>query len=271
MHCALGADRKPISYIDPWQQRVLASTSKRMILCTSRQIGKSQVIAARVLRHAMLLPNQTVVIVSKAQEQTREMYRKVMQMYGRSGMLVPKDPKKEQLESELHLANGSRILPRTGSEKFSVGYDPNVLVMDEAARIDQVVYDELEASLSATKGSLVVLSTPFGRRGWFWKEWEEGKNWERHRVEASESHLSTPEWLAQKREECMGNERRFRQAYMCSFEADTGSVFHPEDIDAAFRDELGPLWLKGIDEQAASAGEGVLVEDRGVLKIPGVD
>ena len=41
---------------DPWQKRVLASDSKRKLLLTSRQAGKSTTLAALALHKALFTP-----------------------------------------------------------------------------------------------------------------------------------------------------------------------------------------------------------------------
>jgi hypothetical protein len=55
--------------------------------------------------------------------------------------------------------------------------------------------------LAVSRGRLVGLSTPFGKRGWFWREWSEGgPAWHRVRITAAECPRISPEWLAQEQQ-----------------------------------------------------------------------
>ena len=82
---------------------------------------------------------------------------------------------------------------------------------------------------------------PYGKRGFFWEEWEHGgEEWERISVPATECPRIRPEILEQERR--TGDDAWFRQEYMCEFGEIEGRVFSQESIDAAFRD-FQPLKL----------------------------
>ena len=63
---------------------------------------------------------------------------------------------------------GSRIISLPGDEKNIRGYSGvTLLVIYEAARVSDVLYRSVRPMLAVSKGRLVCLSTPFGKRGWF--------------------------------------------------------------------------------------------------------
>ena len=102
----------------------------------------------------------------------------------------------------LELANGARILALPGKSDAMVrGYSaPRLVIVDEAARVG----DELMAGVrpmlaTSVQGRLLGLSTPYGCRGWFWREWVEGDDWERVEVVATECRRISPEFLAAER------------------------------------------------------------------------
>ena len=67
-----------------------------------------------------------------------------------------------------HRANGSRILSLPGTEKTVRCYSGVVLlIIDEAARVDDALYRAGRPMLAVSKGRLSAFSTPFGKRGWF--------------------------------------------------------------------------------------------------------
>ena len=94
--------------------------------------------------------------------------------------------------------------------------------------------------LAVSRGRLVALSTPFGQRGWFHKEWTGSGAWERVRVTADQVPRITPEFLAEERQ-ALGD-RWFAQEYDCSFESTIDAVFDPADIAAALSADVQPLF-----------------------------
>ena len=117
----------------------------------------------------------------------------------------------------MELFNGSRIEALPGSEKTIRGYSGvGLLILDEAARVDDALYYAVRPMLAVSGGSLMMLSTPFGKRGVFFEEWQGGKGWERYEVPATECPRISPGFLAEEREALSA--RVFRQEYECSFE-----------------------------------------------------
>lgn len=76
---------------DPWQEDVLRSDSKRIILNCARQSGKSTVTAIWALHHALYNSDALVLIVSPSLRQSSEMFNKVIRFYHDLGKPVPAD------------------------------------------------------------------------------------------------------------------------------------------------------------------------------------
>jgi hypothetical protein len=104
--------------------------------------------------------------------------------------------------------------------------------------------------LATSRGRLVALSTPFGRRGWFYEEWErceqalaQGRRapWHPVTVRADQCPRIPKEFLEEERAS-MG-ERWFKQEYLCSFEDPVGAVFSADVIQAAFSGGVEPWTL----------------------------
>jgi len=96
--------------------------------------------------------------------------------------------------------------------------------------------------LGVSKGRLIGLTTPMGKRGWFYEEWTSRRRWERHSITGDRCPRFTPEFLAEERE-AMG-ERWYAQEYRCSFEDTVGAVFAEEDIAAAMSSTIKPLFAR---------------------------
>src|SRR5262249_45234295 len=98
------------------------------------------------------------------------------------------------------LQNGSRIVALPGEPATCRGFSaPRIVFLDEASQIQDAFYDAIRPMLSHG-GRLVLLSSPFGRRGFYFESFVNGgESWERIRVPASESKQIDPEWLANER------------------------------------------------------------------------
>jgi hypothetical protein len=223
---------------DPWQVRVLASPLAQILLLCSRQVGKSTVAGALAMRAAILQPGALVLLLSPSLRQSGELFRKVLGYFTALGR-----PLRVAAESALRIefANGSRVVSLPGDEGTIRGFSGmNLLVIDEAARVDDNLYRAVRPMLAVSRGRLVALLTPFGQRGWFYEAWQSEEEWERVRVTAEECPRITPEFLAAERRTL--GERWYRQEYQCSFEDTIDAVFSAEDIRAALSDDVKPLF-----------------------------
>ncbi len=218
---------------DPWQVDVLRSGSPRMLLNCSRQSGKSSVCGVLAAHKALCAPGALVLLLSPSLRQSQELFAKTK-------AALPVRPEKESALS-LELANGSRVISLPGTEKTIRGYSgAALLIVDEAARIADELYFAVRPMLAVSGGSLVMLSTPFGKRGVFFEQWTNGSGWERYEVPASECPRISPAFLEEERRSLPP--QVFAQEYMVEFGEVEDAVFAREVIDAAFSEEVEPLW-----------------------------
>ncbi len=112
-----------------------------------------------------------------------------------------------------------------------------LLVLDEAAHIPDRLYRSVRPMLAVSQGRLVALSTPFGRRGWFYEEWEGGGPWKRVRVTWRDCPRITADFIAEETRS-MGA-AWVAQEYECSFNSREGLVY-PDFMGAAPRDWPAP-------------------------------
>lgn len=206
---------------DPWQRDLLRSVAPRVVLNCCRQAGKSTTVAALALHRALFTPDGLVLLLSRAQRQASELFRKVLDFYQALGRPVPAIA---QSVLKLELANGSRIVALPGKEANIRSYSGvNLLVIDEAARVADDLYRSVRPMLAVSGGRLILLSTPFGQRGFFWKTWTGGEEWLRVQVTANQVPRISPEFLA--------DERRtlglswYQQEYEGNFAALEGLVY----------------------------------------------
>jgi Terminase large subunit, T4likevirus-type, N-terminal len=227
---------------DPWQSELLRTDAERMLLLCSRQAGKSTVAAALALRVALMQPGSPILILSPTDRQSGELFRKILASYRALDRPVVASA---ETVHQLQLANGSRILSLPGTEKTVRCYSGvALLIIDEAARVDDALYRAVRPMLAVSKGRLIALSTPFGKRGWFHDAWHSNEPWQRLRITADECPRITREFLAEERR-ALGD-RWYRQEYLCSFEDVVDAVFAYSDIQAALRDDVKPLFAESM-------------------------
>jgi hypothetical protein len=229
---------------DPWQVDVLESKHPRLLLCCCRQAGKSTVVAILGLAEAVFVPGTKVLLVSRSHRQSRELFRLVTDFYGRLGSPM----KKRQTQEELELSSGSRVVCVPCREDTIRGYAHiNLLVLDEAARVPDDLYRAVRPMLAVSNGRMICLSTPYGKRGFFYDAWANGAaDWQRIQVPADKVPRISAAFLDEERR-ALG-ESWFRQEYQCQFQAFEGLVY--PDFDRCVVEGPAPAgrrWVGGID------------------------
>ena len=225
---------------DPWQRDLLTGQDRQTILLCARQTGKSTISALIALHTALYTANSLCLVLSPSQRQSMETYRKVRDFYNSlSG--VPEALQESGLK--LELANDSRVQVLPGKEATVRGFsNVALLICDEAARIPDELYQTVRPMLAVSGGRIILLSTPFGSRGFFYKEWTEGgEDWRRVKVTARECGRIDPAWLEKERARI--GDWWFSQEYLCSFVDSLDSAFSMVDIQAAITTEVQPLWI----------------------------
>ena len=100
------------------------------------------------------------------------------------------------------------------------------------------IYRAMRPTLVVHDGDLWLMSTPNGRRGFFWDEWDHGgEEWERISVPATECPRISERVLAE--EKATAGDKWYRQEYLCEFVDREGAVFSREVIDGAYQDYPG--------------------------------
>ena len=225
---------------DAIQTRVLNSRAKHGVLNCTRQWGKSTVAAAKAVYQACEEAGSLTIVVSPTARQSGEFVRKASAFATRLGIRPKGDGDNE---ISLEFPNGSRIVGLPGSEATVRGFSAvSLLLVDEASRVSDDLYLAVRPMLAVSDGTMWLMSTPYGRRGFFYETWEHGgPEWERIRVTAAECPRIQPAFLAEERR-AMGD-RWFRQEYECEFSETAEGVFDRETLDRSFSDDFAPLKL----------------------------
>ncbi len=223
---------------DPWQRDVLRSRDRQTILLCSRQSGKSTVSAVMAVHEAAYRDAALVLLLSPSLRQSQELFRKCLDTYHALGRVAPPSA---ETKLTLELDNGSRIVSLPGKEATIRGFSGvTLLIVDEASRVPDALYQSVRPMLAVSGGRIVLLSTPFGRRGFFFREWTEGgPGWQRVQVTAHDCPRIPADWLAAERERI--GAWWHDQEYLCRFVDTDDQVFGSELIAGALTDDTPML------------------------------
>src|SRR5208282_3142880 len=179
------------------------------------------------------------LLFSPSLRQSKELFAKVTGFLKRLDAHPAMD---EDNKSSFSLTNGSRVVSLPGDPATVRGFSaPALIILDESAYVDDGLYAAIRPMLAVSEGRLILMSTPNGKRGHFYKAWQnDGDEWERFEVPASQCPRISSEYLeAEKRS--LG-EYRFKQEYQCEFVETIDQLFRAEDLDRAVTDTVKPLF-----------------------------
>lgn len=118
------------------------------------------------------------------------------------------------------------------------------MVVDEASRVDDELMVAATPMLATVPDArLLALSTPAGKRGWWWRAWRDGGgDWARVEVPATAIPRISAEFLATERRTMPA--ARYRQEYLCEFNEADAAMFAADAVSAAIDPERAPLDLE---------------------------
>jgi hypothetical protein len=223
---------------DAWQERLLRSDAPRVLMNVSRQAGKSTAAAVIGLHRALHHPGSLVLVLAPAERQAKETFGKMADFYHALGHPIPADSYRKL---GMELTNSSRIEALPGTEKTIRGFSgAALLIVDEAARVEDALYYAIRPMLAVSGGRLMMLSTPAGRRGVFHEEWTNGEGWERYEILASEVPRIPESFLAEERAALPAF--IYEQEYCCRFIETEDQLFGYDLIASSITDEVAPLF-----------------------------
>jgi len=239
-------------HLYPFQDKVLHlfKDNSNIITLKSRQLGISTLAAAYSLWLMLFHKDKNVLALATTQATARNLVSKTIFMYDQ----LPKWLRLKSVEKNklsLRLKNGSRIKAASSSSDAARSEAVSLLVIDEAAFIDNI--EETFASAQqtlATGGQALVLSTPNGVGNWFHRTWQKAETGENTFVPVRLPWTVHPErneaWREQQDADL--GPRLAAQECDCDFLSSGDTVFTSEDL-AFFETTniIEPNERRGID------------------------
>lgn len=155
--------------LDDYQKEVLKAKGN-ICLCSGRQVGKSTIISIKAGEFAIKNPKKSILIISATERQAEELFIKVLYYLDDNYRTFLMGGKERPTKRMIRLKNGSiiRCLP-TGLSGLGIrGFTIDMLIADEAAFIPDEVWSAVTPMLLTTGGDIILVSTPFGKRGYFY-------------------------------------------------------------------------------------------------------
>ena len=158
--------------LDPWQRDFLACNTDK-ILCTGRQVGKSEVCGMDAGEYAAKHPNKTTLMIAPTERQAYALFDKTFDYLNTNYPNKIKMGRDRPTKKRINLTNGHTIwcLP-TGISGIGVRFlTVHRLYIDEASRVPEEVFTAVTPMLLTTAGIMIMLSTPAGCQGLFYDTW----------------------------------------------------------------------------------------------------
>ena len=213
--------------LDPWQRDVLISDRRRKLCLVTRQGGKGTVATLAAIEKMIGDVGSKTIVLAPTEDQSKRLLNRIREGYA----LLPAAPRIiTDVASEFRLINGSHVRAMPGSERSVRGIDAvDLLVVDEAALVPDELYAAVRPVLATTDGEELDLSTPHGKRGWFYLAVQRatGEDPPAHmhfvKVTAPEISRIKPGFLANERSEL--GDFVYRQEYLCEFVDDETQLY----------------------------------------------
>ena len=168
-----------------WQTAVLESHAKFKIIDGARQSGKSTIVSVIPAHKAKYKSKSLSLVIAPTRAQANEDMLKIKE-------LMSKDPSYPTLLKnsafEVTLSNKSRIVVVTATDKAARGYSaPDIILVDEASRVPDTVYSSAVLPMQTASPEdfeLILISTPYGKQGFFYDCWANSEVYEKFEIRA---------------------------------------------------------------------------------------
>jgi len=185
-----------------YQTEFLDSDDSRKCFTSGRQVGKSRCCAWYGLHRAATTQNTLVLITAPSLRQSSNLFKQLrteMSQAGATDATISDDAWGIDRDTQtiIEFENDSEIhcLPTGRNGNQIRGYTADLIIVDEAAFIDDSIFEDvLEPMTFATDGELVLASTPYGTSGYFYQAFND-PDWYSQRVASWDNPLIEDEDL----------------------------------------------------------------------------
>lgn len=157
-----------------FQERSLKDIRKNKynIILKARQMGISTLVAGYALWLALFTNETKILVVSMKRDVAKNLVQKAKFAHDNLPVWM-REEKVEDNKTSIGLSNGSKIFAESTSGDAGRSESLSMLIIDEAAFIDDVeeLWSAAKPTLDVGNGRAIVLSTPKNVGSWFHKQW----------------------------------------------------------------------------------------------------
>jgi phage FluMu gp28-like protein len=232
-----------------YQKNFLEDTSRRILLCWSRQSGKSHTIAAKAIWYSLNHPKTLSLIVAPSLRQSLILSDKIEDHLANLTSKQRKGWIQKQQRTQILFKNGSRIIALPCSENLLRGYTADIIICDEAnffQHDEDIFYSILMPMLATTDGTLIVSSTPWNKDSVFYRFYND-PTFSKHIVtwqEAVEAGLMKKDFITQM--QSLLPTERFQREFEAQFVEDIDAWLPQSLIVKCIESSLEPYTFEDI-------------------------
>jgi len=251
---------------DPWQEEILNTTGD-LLANTGRQVGKTTIFSHKIAKHLLSNPKHQVIVVSLTEDQAHLIIVMILDYLEKFHRQLIQKGKKKPTKSRIWLKNGAHVISRpVGNTGDAVrGFTGNVLYIDEASGMPELMWKAAMPTLMTTAGQIWMSSTPRGKfvantseKNFFFKCWENFENrWKVFNISSEEvikNREIKDDWTQEKRDKAIKfldnqksilSDMEYRQEYMGEFLDDNRQWFPDELIRSCMTVKRPEAIIKG--------------------------
>lgn len=247
-----------------YQQDFMDHDSERKAFVSGRRVGKSRTAAWLALWKAITYAGAEVLVTAKAQRQSMELFNQIQTEMRTSD--IPEDQwgVTRSTRTEINFDNGSRIIAlpvgQDGSNIRGYGSQENMIIVDEAAFINDSIFQEVLSPMMAVgSGTFILLSTPFGKKGFLYERFNDPK-WYTMQVPSSANPLIDDAFVEEQRQNLTSTQ--FKQEILGQFVESADSFFTRDELMTCAQesvDKTGDVTFLGVDLASTGGDESVYV------------
>ena len=220
------------------------------VIVKARQLGISTIVAGYIAWLILFYREKNVLVMATKYSTASNMVKKVKFLIKNVPDWLKIATVSVDNKHSFELTNGSQVKAIPTSEDAGRSEAVSLLVVDEAAHIDNMesIWTGLYPTIS-TGGRCIALSSPNGIGNWFHKTYEDSQNGQ---------NLFTPSYLPwdvhpERDQEWFESEtknlgkREIAQEYLCSFNASGETVIDPDDMELLRKNVSEPKHKSWVD------------------------
>lgn len=237
---------------DAWQQEIIDAEGD-ILVNTGRQVGKTMTFSHKIAKFMQNNPKSRIIVVSLTEDQAKLIIVMVQDYLEKNNYYdIDRKGNKKPTTSRIYIKNGASVISRpVGNTGDAVrGFTGDVLYIDEAAGMPEMMWKAAMPTLATTGGQIWMSSTPRGKyvggtndKNFFFKSWENTENqWQVFNISTEEVYKNREidkDWNQEKydksnaflpKQRSILTEMEYNQEYMAMFLDDMRQWFEDDLI-----------------------------------------